>query len=278
MNKEYINIINGILAVAVMKGYKRGRKNDIVKSIKLKDEDVERTVYEDNPFPVLIKGDFTEADKELIRHFLLEAFTVAGIGAWDIEEEMKKLAVKFINGEITRLEYDEASRKKMEEYGIGIGKQAPRGWLETNLNTAIVSSINAARWNRLNDPDITKVYPGLQYKTQGDGKVRPEHVKLADKVFLKDDPIWSKIYPPNGWNCRCYVEPVRWNDPRLQGLLPVPEAEHKELISEVHPDFRRNAAEEKSIWGKWKAAQLRDMPEYERAKLKTLIKEYSKKL
>lgn len=25
------------------------------------------------------------------------------------------------------------------------------------------------------------------------------------KVFRADDPIWQKIYPPNGYNCRCKV-------------------------------------------------------------------------
>jgi hypothetical protein len=275
MNVAWINIINGFLAKGILTGYKRGLRQISNSKYQITDKSGR---YSEGPKPILIKGDFSSVDRELIRHFMLECFTVAGIGAWDIEEEMKKLAVKFINGEITRIEYDVASRKKMEEYGIGLGKQAPRGWLETNLNTAIVSSVNAARWNRLNDPDITHLYPGLQYKTQGDDHVRPDHAKLADRVFLKSDPIWSKIYPPNGWNCRCYVEPVRWDDPRLQGLGAVQEGERKSLISEVDPDFRRNAAESKSIWGKWKTAKLKDMPDFERAKLKTLIREYSKVL
>lgn len=43
-------------------------------------------------------------------------------------------------------------------------------------------------------------YQQLQRETK-----RKSHEKFHNKVFLATDPIWDKIYPPNGWNCMCSV-------------------------------------------------------------------------
>jgi len=43
-------------------------------------------------------------------------------------------------------------------------------------------------------------YLQLQRETR-----RKSHEKFHNKVFLATDPIWDKIYPPNGWNCMCSV-------------------------------------------------------------------------
>jgi hypothetical protein len=41
----------------------------------------------------------------------------------------------------------------------------------------------------------------------GDDKVRAEHRKLYGVILPANDPRWLKIWPPNGWKCRCYVIP-----------------------------------------------------------------------
>jgi hypothetical protein len=53
----------------------------------------------------------------------------------------------------------------------------------------------------------TKLFPYWEYKTVGDNKVRPEHQKLHGVILPANDPRWKKIWPPNGWKCRCYVVP-----------------------------------------------------------------------
>lgn len=49
----------------------------------------------------------------------------------------------------------------------------------------------------------------LQYRTQRDKKVRPEHAALDRVTLPMSDPFWQEYYPPNGWNCRCTVVQVR---------------------------------------------------------------------
>ena len=49
----------------------------------------------------------------------------------------------------------------------------------------------------------------LQYRTAGDGSVRPEHAALHGVTLPPSDSFWEEFYPPNGWNCRCTVVQVR---------------------------------------------------------------------
>lgn len=49
----------------------------------------------------------------------------------------------------------------------------------------------------------------LQYRTQKDNMVRPEHATLDGVTLPPSDPFWAEFYPPNGWNCRCTVVQMR---------------------------------------------------------------------
>jgi SPP1 gp7 family putative phage head morphogenesis protein len=79
-------------------------------------------------------------------------------------------------------------------------------WLRTEYDTAVNTAESSAAYHRLiAQKDI---FPFWQYITMDDGKVRPEHQKLHLIILPVDDPRWLKIYPPNGWNCRCRIKPL----------------------------------------------------------------------
>jgi SPP1 gp7 family putative phage head morphogenesis protein len=116
-------------------------------------------------------------------------------------------------------------------------------WLRAEYNTAKASARMAKKWN-----DAQKnrdLYPYLRYKTVGDGVTRDEHAALNGIVRHIDDPFWNTYLPPNGWNCRCTIVPVRG------GLTPVPEdlpqptdawkgnsGKHGDVFSRNHPYFK----------------------------------------
>lgn len=64
----------------------------------------------------------------------------------------------------------------------------------------------AAKWEQFEE-DGDRYF--LQYRTQNDSKVRPEHAALHGVTLPITDPFWETYYPPNGWNCRCTVVQVR---------------------------------------------------------------------
>lgn len=79
-------------------------------------------------------------------------------------------------------------------------------YLRAEYNFVSASAEMAARWEQfMRDGDRYN----LQYRTQRDDKVRPEHAAL-DRVTLPiTDPFWEEFYPPNNWNCRCLAVQVR---------------------------------------------------------------------
>ena len=62
------------------------------------------------------------------------------------------------------------------------------------------------------------VAPYWQYVAILDKHTRPEHRALNNKVFRADDPFWQNFYPPNGWNCRCYVRNLTKGQVIKEGL------------------------------------------------------------
>jgi hypothetical protein len=39
-----------------------------------------------------------------------------------------------------------------------------------------------------------------------DDRVRQNHRMMEGRVYLAAAPVWQAWRPPNGWNCRCWVE------------------------------------------------------------------------
>jgi SPP1 gp7 family putative phage head morphogenesis protein len=76
-------------------------------------------------------------------------------------------------------------------------------WQRTEWQTATLIANSTENYNRLKSK--TQLFPYWQYKTVGDDKVRDSHRKLHDIILPANDPRWNKIWPPNGWKCRCYV-------------------------------------------------------------------------
>lgn len=79
-------------------------------------------------------------------------------------------------------------------------------YLRAEYNFVCASAEMAAKWEGfMQDGDRYN----LQYRTQKDDKVRPEHAALDGVTLPPSDPFWAEFYPPNGWNCRCTVVQVR---------------------------------------------------------------------
>lgn len=81
-----------------------------------------------------------------------------------------------------------------------------KNYLRAEYNFAHSSAQMAAKW-QLFIQDGDRYY--LQYRTQHDDRVRPEHAALDGVTLPPSDSFWESYYPPNGWNCRCNVVQVR---------------------------------------------------------------------
>ncbi len=83
-----------------------------------------------------------------------------------------------------------------------ITKDYNAAWLETEYNLAISVGQNSAAYVQFmaEKDTITKF---VKYQTIGDQSVRDSHQILSGKIFSLDDPEAMKLWPPNGFGCRC---------------------------------------------------------------------------
>ena len=81
-----------------------------------------------------------------------------------------------------------------------------RRYLKAEYDLAHSSAIMAARWEEIAGDGDRYL---LQYRTAGDGKVRPDHAALNGITLPPSDPFWQSFFPPNGWGCRCTAVQVR---------------------------------------------------------------------
>jgi SPP1 gp7 family putative phage head morphogenesis protein len=220
----------------------------------------------------LFKISYTGADQLILKNFEVEAFTVAGVLQFEAEEKLKAIAKSILDGTHPLLQkHPESDVKALwrdEAYNIladyiDIPDFPPPGILQTNLQTATNSSYHAAQWQRLRG--LQDVYPAYQYMTRNDDRVREEHAILHEKVFAASDPAWNAIWPPNGWNCRCYINPL--TDEEIAQVAPglrvaLTDTDQRDSLvkqAEIAPEFKRNSGQTESIWGKWLRAKMKEI-------------------
>lgn len=88
-----------------------------------------------------------------------------------------------------------------------------RGWrtrviYDTNLRTSYM----AGRYKQMTDPDVLAYRPFWRYRHGDSRRPRPQHLAWHGLVLAHDDGFWSTHYPPNGWGCKCSVEPLSRRD------------------------------------------------------------------
>lgn len=279
MNIEFYFKIGNYLESVIRKSIKAGKSSIATLTKKTLRFSESGDVIKD-----LMSVDWNENDYIAIQNFKVEVFTVASVGCYELEQKLKRLAIEIQEGKhklqqknpnIDPLKLFSSEASSLITDYVPTSKHPPGSWLETNLQTAISSSYNASRWIRLNDENMNQLYPYLRYETVRDNKVRKEHQLLDNRVWSVKDPVWEKIYPPNGWNCRCFVTPLENDDNINVETTDGDEEEIKNIIKQggVSKEFQRNSGSSKSIYGKWLDSEFRDI---DKTELKKNFDEYKK--
>ncbi len=265
-NKIYSHLISGAIKGYIAGKQIRPNKKKIKPSIKLSEP--EQISLNDSEIP----GEFifNLVDKEVINLSKLSLFKVASVGSYELQEKLKSLAIESkTNPEIKNpTEHFKINAFKLITQYVPSDKWPRGNWLDTNLRTATRSSFYAARYNKLQDPELLSIYPAYRYKTQEDERVRDEHTILNNSVYLANDPIWQEIWPPNGWNCRCYIEEIDAEEfsqiEKTNGnIQPTNHQQRKQILndSKIPDEFQLNPANGDSILNKWFLEKLTDFEE-----------------
>jgi SPP1 gp7 family putative phage head morphogenesis protein len=139
-------------------------------------------------------------------------------------------------------------KKRVDESGLL--EDYNRHKLAAEYHLAVNTGIQSSRYFHLRE-DMDAL-PFWEYHTQGDGQVRPAHAALDGKVFSAKDDIWNKIYPPNGWNCRCTVLPVAFAPDKVynevDGIGLMRGADPKGYAAMEKAGFLENRAQEAVVF------------------------------
>lgn len=78
-----------------------------------------------------------------------------------------------------------------------------RSYSDTVFRTATATAYSEGRIKQAEDPAVRRVIGAWRYDATLDGDVRPNHRAADGFIAALDDPIWDRLKPPMGYNCRC---------------------------------------------------------------------------
>ena len=90
---------------------------------------------------------------------------------------------------------------------------------DTNMRTAHAAGHWAAIWR------TRRAFPFLHYIQIDRPTKRHDHERFHDKIWPVEDPIWQRIYPPNGYFCGCTViqRTAGWMERQGRTVDPAPD-------------------------------------------------------
>ena len=80
--------------------------------------------------------------------------------------------------------------------------------IATIVRTNLADAFNQARLSVFTDPSIGDFVKAYEYSAILDGVTTEFCRKMDGRIYLKSDPIWRGITPPNHFNCRSVLIPI----------------------------------------------------------------------
>ncbi len=145
----------------------------------------------------------------LTAQYRAQAFTLAGVSDVRLLQRIQDELAQIAKDGGTVEDFRAAVRKLTGDADVA---ELNAFTLDTAFNTAMQKAYSAGRLQQMREPHVQEALPFWQYWTVGDLRVRPEHRVLDGFLARAIDPVWLKIYPPSGFNCRCSVVPVPEED------------------------------------------------------------------
>lgn len=110
---------------------------------------------------------------------------------------------------LNQLFRESSSYADFEKKASAICAKFNKTWQRTEYDTAYNSALSTSRHRQM--LKLKDGAPYWEYVTARDERVRESHQGLDGVILRYDDERWQKIYPPNGWRCRCVVSSLTRN-------------------------------------------------------------------
>ncbi len=179
---------------------KTGKKFKLATSTRFTD-----LAFEKVPFTQAIQrvlnliGMSRDAFDGLAQKYQKQAFTIAGISDVKLIEKIKDALADVMDSGGTIEDFRNAVNDLTSEASV---EKLAQTQIDSVFQTAVQSAYQGGRLEQMSDPDVKAALPYWVYRTAGDDRVRESHDALDGFAARNDDPVWGKIYPPCGYNCR----------------------------------------------------------------------------
>ena len=133
------------------------------------------------------------------------AFTVAKVESVAVIEQIQGVLEDVLESGQTQAVFARRVNELMKARGL-----SPLNpyHVETVFQTNINSAYNTGRASQMLQTDVRRALPYWRYLTVLDSRVREKHHALHGFLARFDDAVWKRIFPPNGFRCRCTVGAV----------------------------------------------------------------------
>jgi SPP1 gp7 family putative phage head morphogenesis protein len=141
----------------------------------------------------------------LTRQYQNDAFTIAGVNDQRVITKVRDALADTMAQGGTAADFKPIVHKITSDAGVA---DLASFELDTVFYTNTAKAYSTGRLEQMNEPHMLDALPFWQYWTVGDMRVRPAHAALDQFCARAIDPVWRRIYPPWGFNCRCSVVPI----------------------------------------------------------------------
>lgn len=147
----------------------------------------------------------TDQINALQRKYHTNALRVVNGVSQVVEQELRRQVLGLLEEGVTRGQAVKRLRKAFQSAGVDAGGDHR---IATIFRTQAQIAYNAGRWDA-DQSGATDTFWGYRYYTKKDERVRPIHQALHGMTLPKEHPLWLNFWPPNGWNCRCWVKKLK---------------------------------------------------------------------
>ncbi|MCK4786217.1 MAG: DUF935 family protein [Desulfobacteraceae bacterium] len=222
IEKITVNIgpLKQLLADTFLKARLMGRA-DILKQAAVKPSKFAEEYVPDEALAALAKKTgISKADFDaLAAEVKAQSFTVAGLEKATIDKEVKTLLMQSLKAGDDFKAFNFKLGEKFIKYampvygGVGaVGDTILDYHAETIFRNGVMDAYNEGRHEQLLDPDVSEIFPAMRLSAVRDGRTRPIHAMADGLTFMVNDPVWRRLRPPNGHNCREVLIPIsKWD-------------------------------------------------------------------
>ena len=140
----------------------------------------------------------------LVKEYQSDAFTIAGVNDQRLVAKIRDALAETLANGGTSDDFHKAVDQLTTDAGV---EKISAFQLDTVFTTNMGNAYSSGRLVQMRDPGMMEALPYWFYFTAGDLRVRASHAVLDGFCAKADDPVWERIYPPNGYGCRCGVIP-----------------------------------------------------------------------